>query len=583
MVVTSARTMQQLTGADALFLFLETPEMPMHVGALHVLELPARDRGRFVVELRRHVRRCLPLLPVLCRRLWWMPLNLANPAWVDADPDLDAHIVEVGLAPGSGRDALEAAVSRLHAVLLDRSRPLWKMHVFEGLAPSETGHRRVALYTQLHQAAVDGPAAVAVARALFDLAPRPRAAARKSRRSNGTFQLGVSEMLRGALASEAQQVSQLVRALPSTVGMVGGALARIPAVVSLLGRKAGAQRGSAVGFAPRTPLNVTVGRERAFAGVSVPLPALQALAESQRVTLDDLVLMLVGSALRRFYGTRRQLPRASMVAAVPAGSRTSGEARADGAASMRLVSLGTHIADPLRRLAHVKAANAALKSTEQGLKGLLPADFPSLGVPWLMEAAAALYGRAKVADRIPQVANLVISSLPATATPLYLAGARMTANYPASIVVHGLGLNVTVQSYDQSLDFGLTADAKAMPEVRELADALLMAVDELLAFSSLAGEDEGAQWASALELARRQLGASLTEAASAALGNVVSIAGIAVGKAVSPALTRAARQAIPRVARAMVDEVIAQAVSQAKRDLGKPKPAKRRARRAARR
>lgn len=579
--------MQQLTGADALFLFLETPEMPMHVGALHVLELPARYRGRFVVELRRHVRRCLPLLPVLCRRLWWMPLNLANPAWVDADPDLDAHIVEVGLAPGSDRDELEAAVSRLHSVLLDRSRPLWKMHVLEGLAVSETGRRRVALYTQLHQAAVDGPAAVAVARSLFDLAPRPRVAARKSsRRTGGAFQLGVSEMLRGALASEAQQVSQLVRALPSTVGMVGGALARIPGIVSLLGRKTGAaaQRGSAVGFAPRTPLNVTVGRGRAFACVSVPLPALQALAQSQAATLDDLVLMLVGTALRRFYGKRRRLPRASMVAAVPTGQRTIAAARADGAASMRLVSLGTHIADPLRRLAHVKAANAALKSTEQGLKGLLPADFPSLGVPWLMEAAAALYGRAKVADRIPQVANLVISSLPATATPLYLAGARMTANYPASIVVHGLGLNVTVQSYDQSLDFGLTADAKAMPDVRELADALLIAVDELLlTLSSLTGEDEGTQWASALELARRQLGASLTEAASAALGNVVGIAGIAVGKAVSPALTRAARQAIPRVARAMVDEVIVQAVSQAKRDLGKAEPAKRAARRAARR
>jgi diacylglycerol O-acyltransferase len=579
--------MQQLTGADALFLFLETPEMPMHVGALHVLELPARYRGRFVVELRRHIRRCLPLLPVLCRRLWWMPLNLANPAWVDADPDLDAHIVEVELAPGSDRDELEAAVSRLHPVLLDRSRPLWKMHVLEGLAASETGRRRVALYTQLHQAAVDGRAAVAVARALFDLAPRPRAAARKSsRRTSGTFQLGVSEMLRGALASEAQQVSQLVRALPSTVGMVGGALARIPGIVSLVGRKTGAaaQRGSAVGFAPRTPLNVTVGRGRAFACVSVPLPALQALAQSQAATLDDLVLMLVGTALRRFYGKRRRLPRASMVAAVPAGRRTIAEAHADGAASMRLVSLGTHIADPLRRLAHVKAANAALKSTEQGLKGLLPADFPSLGVPWLMEAAAALYGRAKVADRIPQVANLVISSLPATATPLYLAGARMTANYPASIVVHGLGLNVTVQSYDQSLDFGLTADAKAMPDVRELADSLLIAVDELLlTLSSLTGEDEGTQWASALELARRQLGASLTEAASAALGNVVGIAGIAVGKAVSPALKRAARQAIPRVARAMVDEVIAQAVSQAKRDLGKVEPAKRGVRRASRR
>ena len=577
--------MQQLTGADALFLFLETPEMPMHVGALHLLELPARYKGRFVVDLRRHVGRCLRMLPMLRRRLWWMPLNLANPAWVDADPDLEVHITEVRLPDGSGRDELEAAVSRLHPVLLDRTRPLWKMHVFEGLVAADNGCKRIALYTQFHQAAVDGPAAVALARTLFDLAPRPRPTARKlSRRASGTFQLGVSEMLRGALASEAQQVAQLVRALPSTVGMLGGALARVAAIATLLGRKtrASAQRGG-VGFAPRTPLNVTVGRERAFACVSIPRPALQALANSQAATLDDLVLMLVGTALRRFYGRRRQLPRTSMVAAVPVAQRTTAERRADGAASMRLVSLGTHIADPLRRLAHVKAANAALKSTDQGLKGLLPADFPSLGVPWLMEAAAALYGRSGVADRVPQVANLVISSLPPTATPLYLAGARMTANYPLSIVVHGLGLNVTLQNYDDSLDFGLTADAKAMPEVRELADSLLIALDDLLALSSLGDEDRDTQLAGALELARRQLGTSLTEAASAALGNVVTIAGVAVGKAVSPALTRAARQAIPRVARAMVDEGIAQAMSQAKRNLGKPRPAKTKGRRSTRR
>jgi diacylglycerol O-acyltransferase / wax synthase len=167
--------MQQLSGLDATFLYLETPEMPMHVGALHVFELPPGSKAKFATLLRQHMASRLPLAPALRRRLWWMPLNLANPAWVDAEPDLKQHIVEIKLPAsaklGSGMAELEAEVSRLHAVLLDRKRPLWKFHVFEGLAPSSQGARRVGLYTQLHHAAVDGQAAVALANAIMDTSP----------------------------------------------------------------------------------------------------------------------------------------------------------------------------------------------------------------------------------------------------------------------------------------------------------------------------------------------------------------------------------------------------------------------------
>jgi hypothetical protein len=148
---------------------------------------------------------------------------------------------------------------------------------------------------------------------------------------------------------------------------------------------------------------------------------------------------------------------------------------------MSLISLGTNVADPLKRLAHVKAASAAMKSTMGSLKSILPTDFPSLGVPWLLEAATALYGKAKVADRIPQVANVVISNVPGPPVPLYMAGARMLTNYPTSIIVHGMALNITVQSYDQSLDFGLMADAQAMPDVTDLAQAIRIAYDDLQA------------------------------------------------------------------------------------------------------
>ena len=468
--------MQQLSGLDATFLYLETAQMPMHVGAVHLLELPPGYPGRFVTALRKHVASRLSVAPVLRRRLWWMPLNLANPAWVDAEPDMRQHIVEIKLPKGSGLAELEAEVSRLHTVLLDRSRPLWKMHVFEGLAPAANGHKRVALYTQLHHAAVDGQAAVALANALLDVTPEPRAIPSTPSRRSKVFRLEMTEMLRGVLGNQAQKVAEIVRGLPSTVGTLKNAASKVISRSALLGGKSGP---SNLTLAPRTPLNVSVTAGRAFATVTLPLPELKELGRVHGATINDMVLMVCSSALRRYYAKRRTLPRKSLVAAVPISLREKGDTSQDNQASMSLVSLGTNIADTRKRLAHIQAASAAMKSTMGSLRSILPTDYPSLGVPWLIEAATALYGKARVADRIPQVANVVISNVPGPPVTLYMAGAKMLTNYPTSIIVHGMALNITVQSYDRSLDFGLMADAQAMPDVRELADAITIAFDDL--------------------------------------------------------------------------------------------------------
>jgi hypothetical protein len=126
----------------------------------------------------------------------------------------------------------------------------------------------------------------------------------------------------------------------------------------------------------------------------------------------------------------------------------------------------------MKRLLYVKAATAAMKQTLGSVKSLMPIDFPSLGVPWVMSALTAVYGRAKVADRIPPIANVAISNVPGPAFPLYMAGGKMLVNYPTSIVVHGVALNITVQSYNENLDFGIIACGKAMPDVAELALAM---------------------------------------------------------------------------------------------------------------
>jgi diacylglycerol O-acyltransferase / wax synthase len=474
------KQMKQLSGLDATFLYLETPEMPMHVGALHVLEVPPGAKGRFITALRKHVASRLPAAPVLRRRLWWMPLNLANPAWVDAQPDLNAHIVEIKLPvdarKGDGMLALEAAISALHPVLLNRAVPLWKMHVFEGLAPAANGHKRVAVYTQLHHAAVDGQAAVALAGVLLDVSPQPRAIEVRPSSRVKTYQLDMGQMLRGAIGHQAALVSRIVKELPATAGTLTQAARQALAGVSSKGGKV-----SNLTLAPRTVLNASATTGRAFAAITLPLGELKAMGREHEATLNDMVLWLCSTALRRYFGLKKTLPRKPLIAAVPISLREKGDTTPDNQASMSLISLGTHVADPLKRLAHIKAASGAMKRSMGSVKSILPTDFPSIGVPWLIEAVTALYGKAKVAERIPQVANLVISNVPGPPVPLYLAGALMVTNYPTSIVTHGLGLNITVQSYAASLDFGLMADAQAMPDVRELAHGLQLAFDEMRA------------------------------------------------------------------------------------------------------
>ena len=474
---------KHLSGLDASFLHMETPEMPMHVGALHVCELPANYTGSFVDDIRAHIATRLPLVSAMRRRLEKMPLNLTNPVWVDAQPDLNEHIVGIKLRKGSTVEDVEARIGKLHTVLLDRSRPLWKFHVFEGLKAGPGKTKRYALYTQLHHAAVDGQAAVALANAILDTGPIPRDVKIEPRAKRSAMTM--TEMLSGVLVNQLQQYANIVKGLPSGVSALaqvvrktaGGAADKVVATAKRQAPPAG--QISNLTLAPRTRLNASVTAGRVFASVSLPLAELKAMRHQFDATLNDVVLMVCSGALRRYFFQHGPLPRKSLIAAVPISLRAAGDASANNQASMTVLSLGTHIANPMKRVVYVKAASAAMKASLGSVKSLMPTDFPSLGVPWLMRTAALLYGRAKVAERIPPIANVVISNVPGPAFPFYLAGAKMLTNFPTSIVVHGMGLNITVQTYNESLDVGLIACAEAAPHLHDLALHITAAFEEL--------------------------------------------------------------------------------------------------------
>ncbi len=478
--------MRQLPGLDALFLHLETAEMPMHVGALHLFELPAGFRGQWVNALRKHLKARLPYAPALRRQLAELPLNFSNPVWQPAEPDLRLHVVAHTLDEGADLPDLHAQVAALHCELLPRDRPLWKFHVFEGLAPAANGRKRVALYTQLHHAAVDGQAAVALAQVLLDLTPEPRELPALPPRKKSAAH-GEADQLRTALSLQARQWLELARSLPGKAGTLSSLAG--DAATDWLGQTAkglwarmkgekAPRRHGMLNLAPRTRFNVPVSDSRSFAALSLPLMPLQAARKALGASLNDAVLWLCSTALREYLKGEGELPRKPLIAAVPVSMREAGDASSNNQVTMSSLSLGTHIADPAKRFKHIQAASTTMKSGLGSLKSLMPLDFPSIGLPWLLPLAAKAWGG--VAEKVPPLVNLVISNVPGPGVPLYLAGARMLTNAPASIVVHGIALNITVQTYEKHLEIGLIACGEALPDIDTLAAHLQVAAEQFV-------------------------------------------------------------------------------------------------------
>ncbi len=503
--------MHHLSALDALFLHMETPDMPMHVGGLILLDKPAKHRGSFYKKIREHLISRMHLAPLFSRRLAFMPLDLVNPIWLGgADVDLDYHIRHKML-PNPGTQAqLEAMVAQLHEGMLDRDRPLWQFTVIEGLQSGQ-----VAFASRIHHAALDGQGGVALAQAIFDTEPIPRSvesAEEKAKR----LPPSTAKMLSAAFRNTVAQYGKILKAIPGAVKVVGqvGAMA----LSSSQAKKAGAPSEQGTGIpgladikpgdspektvksllkklpggitlGPRTPFNVAISGKRAFVGLQLSLAETKAIAKHFDAKLNDIVMAVVASAMRRYFANDTKVLSKAMVGAIPVSLRAPGDTSQSNQVTMMLVNMATQIADPKMRLMAIIAASNRSKALTGTMKSAMPMDMPSLGIPWLLSIISPLYKLAVSTNRIPVVANVVISNVPGPPVALYLAGAKMTANFPVSIVTHGLGLNVTIQSYNGSLDYGLIACKRTVPDLRKFADAMQVAHQELL---DLMGADAAA-------------------------------------------------------------------------------------------
>jgi diacylglycerol O-acyltransferase / wax synthase len=470
--------MKSLSGLDGAFLNLETPATPMHVGSLHLFQTPPRYRRDFRDSVKKMIASRLHLAPIFRRRLAQMPLQFANPVWIDGGVDLDYHIRRIDLPPPGTWRQVQDCVGKLHAKVLDRRRPLWMLYVFEGLASGDK-----AYYIKIHHSLLDGESGAALAGALFDPSPAPARTklaltqAKDIERPPGALRLAAAAFRHDAAqyVKLARQLPDLARALAGLVFGGGELVSRRPSPkTSILG-----ELWRNVSFGPRTPFNAVITGERGFAAASIPLGEVKAIAAAQDATVNDVVLALCSAALRRYLARHGGIPRKPLIATMPISLRDPGNRELTTRATLSLVSLATHIADPVKRLQAIRAAAGATKSVAKRARSVIPVDFPTIGGPWIVGVLASMYGKTRIANAIPPIANVVISNVSGPAVPLYVAGARMTGYWPLSIVEHGVGLNITLMSYVGELGIGFTAASCVIPQPQELVADIMAAYREL--------------------------------------------------------------------------------------------------------
>jgi WS/DGAT/MGAT family acyltransferase len=471
--------MNPLSGLDASFLYLESPEMPMHVGSFCLYELPVGRKGSWHQAVRAHIAQRLHLASIFTHKLGFMPLDLGHPVWIEAkEVDLDFHIRRVKGKAITLRQA-EAVCAALHSQLMDRRYPLWEFHVFEHIKRPD-GSLCAGIYSKVHHAALDGKAGTVLSNAIMDISATPRevSAPDQQRKAGQQPELKVGEMIGAVFSNSLAQYVKLIKALPQAAQAFGSTL--IKQSLNQSGAKTRAK--SPLRLAPMTDFNVAVTSARSFGTVSIPFADCRTIAKAVNGSFNDVVLWLCATGLRSYLRQHGGIPKKSVLAAMPISLREHGNQDLNTQASMTVVELGTQFADPMKRLQAIMRSTARVKHAMLDLKGSIPTDYPSLLAPWIVggvaKAAYRVYSAAGLSHRLPMLANLVISNVPGPQVPLYMAGARMLTFHPMSIVVHGVALNITIQTYAGSVDFGLIADKTAVSQIHELTDALLQAFED---------------------------------------------------------------------------------------------------------
>ena len=474
--------MRQLSWTDDMMLRAETPSAPLQIQLLLIYDPSTAPGGKVTFKgILEELDARLHLADVFRRRLTELPGGFHRPYWVD-DPnfDLEYHVRHIGLPqPGDWRQ-LCIQTARLFARQIDLRRPPWEITVIEGLnSVPGVPKGSFAMALKLHHCAVDGMASVQMIAALHDLAAdSPRPAGPDSRWQPGPLPSTVDLLSRTAvnavlqplragtvLASSAPNAVRALAGLPGK--LVGGVVSRVA-------------RGEVPSFPPKTRFNQTVSPHRVFEARFHDLADFKRIKASvPGATINDVALAYVGGALRGYLDSHGELPDESLVAACPMSMRKAGDTSSNGNVLFgRLQTLGTDIADPLKRLEAIAESTAASRSESDSTRtqlleliGTVPTSL--LGMTAKAASALPFSG--------PTIANTTVTNVPGPTEPLFFSGARLVRVAGLGPLVAGLNLIHVVASYNGTLSISATADRDSLPDPARYAECMEQAFQELLA------------------------------------------------------------------------------------------------------
>ncbi len=461
--------MQRLSGLDAAFLSLETNSMHNHVAGAFIFDPSTIQDGYSFEKFRSLIEARLPLLPPYRRRVLPIPFGIHHPIWIeDPEFDLDYHVRRASLpAPGGVKELNEFAAEVIGRPL-DLRRPLWELYLVEGL---EGG--MFAMVIKTHHAAIDGVSGAELMASFLDLSPEvrevpPENPPWKADRIPSDF-----ELFAYGLNSLARHPKNLLMTAKQTIEAVLN--------ISERNRMPGVKAPPAPFSAPRSILNGALTPHRKIASAELSLEDVKLVKNKFGGTVNDVVLTICGSALRDYLIDHKELPEDPLVAMVPISVRTEDQKGTLGnRVSMMLVSLETHLRDPIERLHALSEGAQRAKEQEKAIGADVLTNWVEFAAPAVAARAARLVSSFQLFDRLRPMFNVVISNVPGPNFPLYAGGARMVAMYPIGPVTEGVGLNITVMSYMGSMYFGLQSCRELVPDVDKVADYLVESLAELV-------------------------------------------------------------------------------------------------------
>jgi diacylglycerol O-acyltransferase / wax synthase len=446
--------MRTVSPVDAAWLVLESRDTPMHVGGLFEFTLPPNAPADYLKKEFDLWRAPQTIPPPWNLRLVEGPLlGPRLPLMREVrDVDLDYHIRHSALPHPGGQRELGVLVSRLHSHQLDLHRPLWEVHLIEGLEGN-----RFALYSKTHHSLIDGVSGMRLIMRALSADPYRRgmapfwAVGEGARRERKPEQNGSADgLLRKPLSLLREGASSLVGLSRASADLALAAVDERPL--------------QAPYRAPDSVLGGHLTGQRRFATQQYELDKIKALARAGECTINDVVLYLSGSALRRYLQEHARIPERTLTAGIPVNLREADDQSMGTAVGMIVAELGTNIKNPTERLEAIKRSTAEAKRHLRELPSPARASYALLiNGPYIAGLLAGLGAHA------PIPFNLGVSNVPGPTGPLYWNGSRLDALYPLSLLLHGNALNITCVSYAGTLNFGFTGARDNLPHLQRLA------------------------------------------------------------------------------------------------------------------